>query len=401
MDGQRYAIGGRVVDAEDPELQRLLAQAHEAPARPRCLCVSGGVEMYVALHRQYLVKRMPDTGHLHHPGCPSYEPGPSASGLGELAGEAIVPLDPSRVALHVDFPWECGPTKSVVHEAGDPRPEAARSRRRMSLGALTHFLFERAGFNRWVPAMAGRRHQAVLHRHLVLAAEEAQVQGEPLARRLLVPEASREDRQAEQAERRQARLAALAPREGRHPMMVVLGEFKACEPGWTGQRVWIRHLPDTPLHLEPPVWRSLQRRGAPLFEAMDADGGHRLHLVLAALIRARGEGAYAIERASLMLASDEWIPLDGAHEVPLVRALVAQGRRFVKPLRYDARSAAAYANVLLLDAGPQPVALHLLSGFMKPADRALKERVIQATAAPVWVWATDEPMPVLPPRAVG
>ena len=33
-----------------------------------------------------------------------------------------------------------------------------------------------------------------------------------------------------------------------------------------------------------------------------------------------------------MLTSEEWIPLEGVHEAPLVRALVAQGRRFVKPL---------------------------------------------------------------------
>jgi hypothetical protein len=34
MDGQRFAIGGRVYDAEDPQLQATLEQAHEAPARP-------------------------------------------------------------------------------------------------------------------------------------------------------------------------------------------------------------------------------------------------------------------------------------------------------------------------------------------------------------------------------
>lgn len=62
MDGQRFAIGGRVYDAEDPQLQAALGLAYDAPGRPRCLCVPGGVEMYVAFHRQYQIKRMPDTG---------------------------------------------------------------------------------------------------------------------------------------------------------------------------------------------------------------------------------------------------------------------------------------------------------------------------------------------------
>jgi hypothetical protein len=40
-------------------------------------------------------------------------------------------------------------------------------------------------------------------------------------------------------------------------------------------------------------------------------------------------------------ASEQWIPVEGVHELPLVRALVDAGRHFVKPLRYDARCAAA------------------------------------------------------------
>jgi hypothetical protein len=40
----------------------------------------------------------------------------------------------------------------------------------MSLRALLHFLYERAGFNRWYPAMEGRRNQGVLHKYLCEAA---------------------------------------------------------------------------------------------------------------------------------------------------------------------------------------------------------------------------------------
>jgi hypothetical protein len=46
--------------------------------------------MYVARHRQFVVKRMPGTGKQHQPRCASYEPDAQQSGLGELMGEAIV-----------------------------------------------------------------------------------------------------------------------------------------------------------------------------------------------------------------------------------------------------------------------------------------------------------------------
>lgn len=209
VDGQRFAIGGRVVDADDPQLQDLLAQAYEAPGRPRCLCVAGGVEMYVAFHRHFQIKRMPETGDRHHPACPSYEPGPAMSGLGELVGEAVVQLDPARVELHVDFPWARVPGRAGASREPAEPSEVGRTRRRMSLRALMHFLFERAGFNRWSPAMAGKRNQAVLHKYLMQAAEAIQVKGEPLSNRLYVPEAFNESAKAEQAERRRARLSVL------------------------------------------------------------------------------------------------------------------------------------------------------------------------------------------------
>jgi hypothetical protein len=266
----------------------------------------------------------------------------------------------------------------------------------MSLRALMHFLFERAGFNRWSPAMAGKRNQAVLHKYLMQAAETIQVKGEPLSNRLYVPEAFNETAKAEQAERRRARLSVLQPREGRQPLAVVLGEFKGWESAPAGVRIWIRHMPDAPLLADARTWARVQRGFAPLFEALDSDGGRGLRLMLAALIRARREHTYEIDLASLMLTSEEWIPLEGVHEAPLVRALVTQGRRFVKPLRYDARSVAGFANAILLDVGAEPVDLHVVSGFMGEAEQGAKRRAFETARSRSWLWSSGEAMPVLP-----
>jgi hypothetical protein len=118
--------------------------------------------------------------------------------------------------------------------------------------------------------------------------------------------------------------------------------------------------------------------------------------MMAALIRARREQTYEVESLSLMLTSEHWIPVEGVHELPLIQALVAQQRRFLKPMRYDARRVAEFANALLLDAGPAVVPLHLLSPFMGPTERAAKERAISAMGPAAWVWRTEDVMPPLP-----
>ena len=396
MAMQRFAIKGRVIDADDPQLQEALAQVYDTPERPRCLCVPGGVEMYVARHRQFVVKRMPDSGSTHHPGCPSYEPEVQQSGLGELVGDAVLEREPGRVELRVDFPWTRLIGRGVPRGEAQEVAEVSVPGRRMSLRALMHFLFERAGFNRWSPAMAGKRNQGVLRKYLLEAAEEIMVKGVPLAERLYVPEPFSESARAEAAQRRREKLAVLRPRDGQTPLALVIGEFKASEATTQGRRVWIRHMPDAPLLIAGRSWERIERVFAPLFEARDADTGHPVRVVMAALIRARREYTYEIDAASLMLASEHWIPVEGVHELPLIDALVAQRRRFLKPLRYDARSAAGFPNALLLDAGPAPVPLHVVSAFMDPKDRTAKEKAIAASRQDGWVWWTDQPMPAFP-----
>jgi hypothetical protein len=393
MELQRFAIRGRVIVADDPQLQDALAHIYDTPERPRCLCVPGGVEMYVALHRQFVVKRMPDSGGAHHPGCPSFEPEPQQSGLGELVGEAVLESAAGGVELRVDFPWARVIGRAVPRGEAQEVSEVGVPRRRMSLRALLHFLFERAGFNRWNPAMAGKRNQGVLCKYLLQAAADIMVKGVPLVDRLYVPEPFSEGTKIDAAQRRREKLAVLRPRDRQTPLAVVIGEFKASEATSQGRRIWIRHMPDAPLLIAGKSWERIERAFAPLFEARDADIGRPVRLILAALIRARREYTYEIDAASIMLASEHWIPVEGVHELPLIDALVAQRRHFVKPLRYDARSVAAFPNALLLDVGRRPVPLHLLSAFMAPKERAAKEKAIAGTGGTAWVWATDQPMP--------
>jgi Protein of unknown function (DUF1173) len=394
--GQRFAIRGRVWEAEDAGLQDALALIHGTSERPRCLCVPGGVEMYVARLRHYVIKRLPNGGSRHHPRCDSFEPESSLSGLGALAGSAVVELDTGRTELRVDFPWTRRPGHSATHGATADTGHVSAVARRMSLRAVMHFLFERAGFNRWTPAMAGRRNQGVVRKYLLEAAEAIDVAGGPLADRLFVPEAFNEAAKADAARRRREKLTMLRPHGEATPLALLIGEFKAMEAVEEGSRVWIKHMPDAPLLIDNHLWERLARRYAACFEARDADTGLRVRLVIVALIKARRELTYEIDAASLMMTSEHWIPIDGVHELPLIDALVRQGRRFIKPLRYDAPSAEAFANALLSDVGSELYPLHIVSPYMDERRQTAKRRAIDRASPAAWVWQTDQPMRALP-----
>lgn len=91
----------------------------------------------------------------------------------------------------------------------------------------------------------------------------------------------------------------------------------------------------------------------------------------------------------MMLAGGERIPLEGVHEVPVIQALVEQRRRFVKPLRDDAPSAAVFPTALQVDAGSAPAALRLVSTSMSPGERAATRAIARAVSLRATVPAFD------------
>lgn len=400
-EDQRLLIQGRTYSVSDGGLQSALERIYESPERPRCLCVAGGLEMYVARLHRLVVKRMPGTGTQHHPSCSSYEPPAALSGLAALLGDAVVEHSPVSVELYLDFPLSRVRGRAIPRGESDLASDVSAPRHRLGLRALIHLLWERAGFHRWSPAMTGKRSWAVIRHYLLDAAAELRTRGEPLREHLFLPETFNEQRRSEIAQRRQQQLASLhvADDTQQVPMAILIGEFKAVEPSTFGRRIWIKHLPDCPLLIEEKVWARAERAFEPMFEACAADASHGLRLVIGALMHARREFTYQVDRLTFMLVTREWIPVEGLDEVLLVEALTRQSRRFLKPLRYDLKATAGLPSALLLDTGPAPTALHVISGLQSPDLRAAQERAIKEGGADPWLWHTQDPMPGFPAAA--
>ena len=403
MDGQRIFVKGRTFESGSPELQIALAAIYETPERPRCLCVEGGVDLYISRRStSYHLARMPGTGNQHHPTCPDYEPDPASSGRGALMGSAIVEKSPETLEIHIGFPLSRSPGGRAIPR-GEPTPpkEVHVPKQRLSLQAVLHTLYETARFNRWYPAMEGARNQGVLCKYLMEAANHILIRDEPLSKRLYVPEPFSTERKDEIAARRRERLAFLnaSDAEREFPFGFVIGEFKEAEKGALACKVRIKHMPDTPLYMDTKAWSRVERVYQPLFEATDADVPRKPRILMAALIYAKQENVYQIERLTMMLVSDQYIPLNGALELPLLDKLQSERRPFIKPLQYDCGSAASFPNVLLLDAGTDKggeCPLHVVSKFADAKDQALKSRAIEKCGEGAWVWNTEEALPPLP-----
>ena len=96
--------------------------------------------------------------------------------------------------------------------------------------------------------------------------------------------------------------------------------------------------------------------------ARPGSSGICLRFLLCALIYAKREAVYQVDTTTQVMLTDQWIPIDRPYEHRLIDELVHRERRFLKPLHFESRQAAALANVLPFD---------IVSPFMTLAEATL------------------------------
>lgn len=391
-----YELLGRRYETTSPGFADAIAAAHAKRSRPRCLCVDGGVEMYVARlagsDDGFIVKRMPETGSQHATDCPSYEPPAELSGLGRMLGSAICE-DPKTglTKLKLNFPLSKHPGRQQAPPSATGGDSAGSDGTRLSLRGLLHYLWDQAGLTRWHPGFEGKRNWATVRRHLLQAAELMRVGGTGLHTRLYVPEPFAVDsRDAIKARRLAHWQPAMAAPGKPQNLMVLIGEVKEIVPARYGYKAIVKHVPDHGFGIDEVLYRRLSRRFAAELDLWGAAAD--LRLILVATFGLSSAGGARLDELSLMLVTPQWLPVTNCFEQQLVERLVTEARVFVRTLPYrlpDARGVVA----LLLDCESEPVLL-----FVDSSDGSKQPCTSQFAPAPrSWHWdPAMSPMPNLP-----
>ena len=394
-----YLIAGQQFQTDSSGFAEAIAAAYADHHRPRCLCLRDGIEMYVArLGGGFIVKRMPNTGSQHAPECSSYEPPPEFSGLGQVLGSAITE-DPTtgETILKLDFAMSKIAGRSTVPIAGGDSDSVASSGTKLSLRGLLHYLWDQAELTRWQVGFAAKRTWGTVRKHLLQAAENKIARGDSLRSRLYVPEVfAVEHRDAINARRMsQWAHAVSSPGKPQH-LMLLIGEVKEVVPARYGFKAVVKHLPDQAFALDEQLYRRLGRRfesELTLWGAADD-----IHMVMIATFSVAAAGVPTILELSLMPVTRHWLPVEDGFEKQLIDRLVADGRSFVKGLRYNLGPASALASVTLTDCErPAPML------FVGHTDIGASGRSLPACdkSLSTWLWSPlSEAMPTLPRPAL-
>lgn len=396
-------IHDELFEMSDPAITAALASIYGTKVRPFCDCRPGGVEMYIArVTGKFAVKRMPNTGPDHAPNCDSYEPPAELSGLGQLMGNAIDEnADEGLTTLKLGF--------SLTKVAGKAAPSPGTSEKdsvktdgnKLTLRGTLHYLWEQAGFNRWTPAMEGKRSWPVIRKYLLLAAENKMTKGSALVDRLYVPEPFSADKKAEIAQRRMARMAkAAAPLKETRQLMIVIGEIAEIGTARFGFKIRFKHVPDCDFMMNEDIHKRLQKRFATEIELWSSNGDNGVHLMAIATFGVGHTGVPSLEEIALMVVSPGWVPFENQFELMLLGMLNEKKRRYVKGLRYNLASTSPLAAAVLSDTEPQPTALYVVPPGASDTYREELEALIESSKLPSVKWELDSgEIPSFPPAA--
>lgn len=371
---QRVALGEQAHQADWLRMTRTgqdaLAIAHRAGLRPRCLCVAGGVEMYIAKRgSSFYLARMPGSGLLHSPDCPSVEDINLLSGADAYPNGVIA--EQSDGTLQVNIEADAG----------------------MSIDGLLDLLIELADLNVRRPAGAARTWRRV-REELLRAARMVIAGGMRLDELLVMAEAF--DRGRYQATRiKQETFLSVtdAPR-------LVCAPLREIRPSNYGWQVVLKHLPDTRFWLTRPASAALLARwgGTLSFDALPPHC-----MVLLRTRPGRKPGTFIVSDMALRRTDRRFMPCLSNLDEQVSDELATEDRGVMRPLRFDIPWGRALADYVLLDCAGEPVPVFVLdrSGCdeLDAARRAAVAAFSHSPSARVAVREGDSWVrPLIPPH---
>lgn len=388
-----YRLGENIVrDAGDEEHQALLGAFHQFGGRPMCLCKPDGVEMYIAKIETgvYVIKRMPNSAQGHNSNCDHFEIPAGLSGLSQVMGSAIQENQVDQcIDLKFDFALSKTGKRAPIAGSGAEKDSVVANPNRLTLRGLLHYLWEEAGFNRWVPKMAGRRNWFVIRKHLLAAAEGKRSSAGSLADLLYMPEAYDEINHKAIAQRRLSLLARAAQSTSKgQKLILAVGVLDRIDMGGSGHRMFLQHAPDFPMLIADDLHRRLMKRFHIEFGLSDYFEHARMMVI--ATVWVDTSGVSRVDQMSVMMVSPNWIPFESSFESSLFEELTAKNRYFIRGMRYNLTSEKVLASCMLTDCLP-PVAM-LINASAEGETQAAPEIPFA-----LWTWeVAKESMPSFP-----
>jgi len=386
----QYLVNDSTIERSNPVFLDELGKSYQDKNRPLCLCKRPGVLMYIARSGDsFVLKRMPCSGHQHHPNCESFEIPAELSGRGALDNKAIKEdQETGMTNLKLDFSLSKSSANRAM-PAGDGKESTTikADPAKLSIRSVLHFLYEEAGLNKWSPKMGGKRNWFIVRKYLQSAAQNVTTRRSPLAESLLIPEKfTVEDKDSISSRRRQF-FNKLKKTGSKQAMGLLIGEVKAIEPTRFDYKMIIKHMPSTPVYMGEDVFKRIHKQFSLEMAFFEQD--ENVHLLAISTFLLSASGCPQIDTISFMLLDRNWLPFENIEELELNERLVTEERHFIKGLRYNLGGSDVIASAVITDTD-EPTAVYLIPVGAEESHYNALETVIDESEFQSCVWDLNE-----------
>lgn len=340
---QRILIDGKVHELDwlmtTHAGQALLGALHKTHRRPRCNCVTGGVEMYVACRgRLFYVSRMPGSGILHDPLCESVEDTNYLTGVTAYTEDVIVEREDG----------------SLVVAFGDP-PQSPPPLPVMSISGLFDLVIDQANLNRHLHNLGADKLTWTAARLRLLCAAESIFFRDTLHSLFdhiaIPPPFDKANSAQSQAQFEQALRST--------PRVFICAPFKEMRKTPYGRLLILKHLANLKFWVSEEIGESAERRSCGTF-SMDAPP--RFALCLGEIHPAKNPGSYTVDSLSIRTTDAFFMPCSGDQAADAANQMRTEGASFLSPLRFDAPADMALADFALLNGEMTPIFITSATG---------------------------------------
>jgi hypothetical protein len=406
LDGETYDYLW-LTDRSHPKAQHILRRYHGCNDRPRCQCLTDerNRELVIkARGQRYYLARKADTSHHHAEWCLLYEPPETGGPLAKQKPAIQYEGDIVDVKLQTRLTRNSFTTKQTDDKpVAEDKPNLPRSKApclkpgRASTGlvGLFHALIQKAQLNDWQPQQSERRFAAST-RALTKAAQTITLEKQqPVGERLVITlwERSLEHSQA-------INLATLQTRtDDPQQAAIVVGEIMECRnstkvEGSLGLKL---KLLNVPLWLTPPVARKATNSFGQLLDEI----GKPDRRILAIATVFRSKTSFTVSDIGLIRTNRQFIPVDSSYELQVADKLIAEQRRFSKPLKLEGEL--RYLPDFLLHDCQVPWVMEVFgitNDDQYQAHKLEKLQYYRDHGIPCWQWEpdTEKVMPDFPVR---
>lgn len=289
------------------------------------------------LEGTYFLAKKKHTGIQHRDDCRFFQVDREGSGL-KAYGDDVVENDGSiKVGLGLQMKDKDEKPTSPAEPRLPRRSSPGEKRRQVSLLGLLQIIWNAAGFNYCNPDSIKKRANPAWRIHQ--AAKPIKIKRLALVKHLLVFNVPKENKQT----------WAYAVGNGRRLFVVApLAPWVSSKESESGV-LPIQDSDGIPaLTMIDGLWDSTAQRSFKRVVEAWRDGRK---VIAIAQIEPTSKTTCRVVGLAHMRVTEDWLPVDSNYEQVIADDLVAEGRRFIKPLRYDADEDEVFPDFILLDTG--------------------------------------------------